>query len=363
MHHIFQVHNFISVSLAREYIKKHCLPFNKCVFIYWRGSNIYKKKTDEFEWKEYTFAQKNIDFREFTDYSLIDFSKIFQYKKIIREFNHWIKKVCRGEAFLFYTPHLAYVRDRIIISQKKCQGFFFIEEGLMSYHTKISNHKLTEIITFKEKIKSVIIFNNFIYLKESIFPEGKKFKGAISISKESFKGFQNQIIVGIPFEKKEYPEELENILILDDYRNEKDVYEKNYYSVINLLLNQIVFTNKKNIYFKVHPGFEKDKNALKKISLYLKSKEQELNIKIIKLSKSYSLENIAFSLGNKVSFYGVYSAAMLYAHFCNSNTFFYTHELAKIDLNFSKLVNHNSDSYANNIPIYFSKIASKNKYT
>lgn len=359
MYYIFQVHNFISLSVAKKYILIHKLKKSKCILIYWRAIENYKLKDDELKWVRYYYAAENIDFRFYTDFHIFDYKTYLRNKKAIIKFNLWIQRLTNKESFIYFTPHLAYVRDRVFVKNKKCKGFYYLEEGLMSYHVKINENQL-KIRSIKNFIINILIFNKHIYLGESIFPELRKLKGHIGLNKHSFSGFKKRILIGLPFDKVDVANKFETIIVLENYKLEM-FSEKIYFKLIDYILSQPVIEKSNIIHYKPHPMITEYPEEEKKIHSYFKKKSVAFKKSINPLPKNIALETIAFNFGPKVNFIGVSSAALLYAYFCNAKIYFLTHLLAERDKNFRKFINHKSDKYPGLIPNFFLNIAFKNK--
>lgn len=358
MLHVFQVHSSITVLAAYKLIEIRNIKAEECIFLFWRGADKLKIKNQNLTWINYTYAEQNIDFKYFLDFRVFDFAKLINRRKKIKIFKKWIGTIFKNKSYYYYTPHINPVRDRIIVDNKKCKKLFYFEEGLMSYHStdfmdnSLKSHGL--INTLKNHIKAILLFKNPNYSGYSLFDKHKKLTKVFSFNVKSFLSFKNREVIGLPFVTQNIFQECFHVLVIDDYRDPNIVDSNNYFKIISRILSSI---RAKKIHYKPHPSIIANKKDYEKLKRFISSQELKLKIKIVEISQGISLENLAFTYKEKISFYGVFSATLLYTFLCNAKTFFSLYQLALIDKSFNQILRQNNKSMS--FPKYYLELARK----
>lgn len=340
MTHVFQIHSPLTYAGAVHYIHVKNLPLENCVFLCWRGAD----QLIDVDVKHviYHYAVDNIDFAHALSFKLNELKKIRDCQIKAKAFRSWFKSIVSDE-FIYYVPHLSYIRDRLIVQENKCKGYYFLEEGLGVYNPLIHQERLDKynergVNNLKNKLKSHLIFGCDVSINEGVYFIYDKFLGAIGYTKNSFLHFPKRLLVGLPFKNKRPVPEVEHLFVFDNFINENSVQTKLYFEVIQLLFEKLDLKKVKTIHFKVHPAILHSSIHNELVKQQIQHGEKNTSIHFIELDTQQSIEELAISNRDTLTIYGIYSASLFYAHESGASTYLLTNELMKRDPLFKKYI-------------------------
>jgi hypothetical protein len=167
MKHIFWIHSSTAYYTSLAIIKEKRLNYSDIILLLDRN---YKNKYD-FDYK-------------FTEYDVLKFSKmlspfklqtLFKIKYITGKLDEFLLNICRGVDFFVYIPQLSHPVFQIIITNEKCKGYSFVEEGVANYKFFLLNNPPIVFPFFKKNaIRFVNLFLSRVNLNNSFFGLLKK---------------------------------------------------------------------------------------------------------------------------------------------------------------------------------------------
>lgn len=125
MKHVFWVSSHITFYMALAAIKHQGLDIPDVVFLADR------------KYRNHYFRYAMNDFSEYPGkLSPFTLKTVFNLRKIIRRMDSRLEGICRNDSYIVYLPHLSHPVFQLLITNKHCRGFHFIEEGLANYVPK-----------------------------------------------------------------------------------------------------------------------------------------------------------------------------------------------------------------------------------
>ncbi len=332
MKHLFFVHSPITKLMAYQVIKEKDYDFKDVVFLIDRIKLDTSSKV-----KEYQFP--------FRIYPINDLEvSLYFYKnwKNLSQLNHFIQEITESQNFYFYATKAQSNYFYLVINNNKCEGYYFIEEGMAAYNEQYWHNKKKELylrqllynLNFNGKVPSVKHFFDFAH---------SKYKGCFGLLDDAFKGFPNREILNLPFQKKDNLCNYKEIIVFDAalefHYLSAEVLEKS----IELLFQILVEKGIDKCHFKLHPA-QKDISIGIIMSLILKFQSQ---ITFFKIPAEIILEEIAVSsLGS--SFYICTSSIGLYAHIAGRKVYSWSSFVQKFIPDYLSKQSL-PDSYQNNL--------------
>lgn len=122
MKHVFWIHSHITFYMAIATIKYRRLNISNVVFL-----------TDR-KYRNGYFPYTLNDFSEYAGkLSPFTLKSVFSLRKIITRMDRRLKKILQNDNYIVYLPHLSHPVYQILITNKYCRGYHFIEEGMINY--------------------------------------------------------------------------------------------------------------------------------------------------------------------------------------------------------------------------------------
>lgn len=168
MKHVFIIHSHICYLMAISIINKNKIINSDVIFLTSRG---YKPFLTDYKIVNVDdVAQKT---------SNLNIKKILRIKKQIRIIDN-ILNSCECDNFCAYIPQMSMLLSQIVVSNKNCNNFIYIEEGLAYYINKNSTECFYNIpIVIKGILYIYNYFSKRIELGHSVFGPFKRFKNPI----------------------------------------------------------------------------------------------------------------------------------------------------------------------------------------
>lgn len=341
MTHVFQIHSPLTYAGAVHYISVKNLALEDCLFLCWRGA---EGLIDiDVEHCIYSYAIENIDFAHELSFKIKEVEKIKASQEKVKRFKSWFNSIIKNE-FIYYVPHLSYIRDRLIVKQKECKGYYFLEEGLGVYNPLIHQERVDKynergVNIIKNKLKSHLIFGCDVAINEGVYFVYDKFLGAIGYTENAFFDFPKKQIIGLPFKEKQPNAEVEHLFVFDNFINDQSVQTKLYFDVIHMLFSRLNEEKVKTIHYKIHPAIKNDVFHLNYLKDEINHAEETTSVNFKELDIQQSIEELAISNRGNITVYGVYSASLFYANECGASTYLLTNHLMQLDPLFNNYIN------------------------
>lgn len=305
MKHIFYLHSNICVISSYDTINRLVEEGEQVVVVSER-----KTRFPLYEGKIATFDIEVIidKYRKETTNPI---STFINYRfGLFPRYKEFAKEVIADEDFALYIPSYCMYTIMPFLNSKHCKGYYFIEEGTMSYLSAESLRKRF----LKRRYRSGRILLDLTGMKEhQDYYVTDKFMGCIALSEESFPWCTDKKIVvgmnGYYSNIKQEVVDIDHLIITDYLRDEKDVIEEGFRTVIDGIFDKE--TNAK-IGIKFHPtAFAYERVKIDAIIIDIKEKYKDVDFKI--LPSAYSIEALMYK--KRISLYSVFniSSLLLYA--------------------------------------------------
>ena len=277
--HIFWIHSHMTYHISNSIIETNKLNLKDVIFIFSRNYKQSIKKQNalplhcEIKLKPFTLLRK-------------PFKSYKNFKNYLNEINS-----LTDSKFQLYIPHSLLAHIAYLINHKNCLSFNYIEEGLASYNpksfTSLNNTKPLNKFIFK--LLSLKEINDTYFILTH-----KKLNFCYAINKNSFKSFNNTIILSDVFKKLETRSDIKNILVFDAILCYGEISSELYLELLERIIKHLSERNQFSIHFKFHPEqyLEKNKNERQLIySIF----EKHPHIQFIELSRDSFIESILYS--------------------------------------------------------------------
>jgi len=291
--HLFYASNFIALSNYLTIIEEKQLDLENCIFYSPRNINSSINIKKEIHFIEVDNIQLTKSRKQFLRNRL----KIYSFtKKINRQLNNTF--------YHLYIPHLLNYREKILLMNKKCQVYSFVEEGLPAYRSDFIIKSMDNLVSFG--------YSN-IHDSKPLGVDYRKYYASYGTNEFAFHWMPKKKEIKLNFNHDAYEKLNEsatykNILGIDSPHtfNDFSVYLK----CIQSLIKDHSLKNEEIFYLKFHPDFEK-KWPLKKEIIKI-FEENKLNYEILDanmLIERYVQKN------KNVTFYNISSTLILYVLF------------------------------------------------
>ncbi len=315
MNHIFSIHSNICVIVIYDRVRK-LLENNENVIIVSDRNTAFPFFQDRILFNDiqyitdkYRGSCKNI-FSKFINYA---FEYLPHYKKSA-------KKIIGNEDFILYLSSCNYFTISPYLWNKHCKGYYFIEEGTMSYMDVDELRR-----RYKKQLYSGQILLNLIGFRTTFdFYTDSRFGGCICVSEYAFPWCKTNKIVSdlrcyCNNEMSDY--DLYDYLIVTDYLD-KDIGV--IFQGFEMVLNTITpLPQDKRIGVKMHPtAYSYQKEKINEIQNLISRKYSD--IKVVFLPSNYVVEKMLIKKHTIV--YSIFdvSSLLLYALALNSRAFVLT---------------------------------------
>ena len=250
---------------------------------------------------------------------------IFKTKKNVKKFDALVEKHTQGDEFYWYTSSCTDDISNLMISNKKCVGYYIIEDGSGSYR----NYNPQLFSGFKYYIYKFFLQKLFprFYIAKNHFIETdcNKYKNCIATSQLCFPLHQENLrVIGNPFDDVNIGFRPDAILSVDPlfiFLSETEIDD-----VYRNLSRFIKTKNYETIAYKFHPIFEA--NTYKNNKCFSKDLlNKYFGQNIIQLPQNIILEGVIKNY--KCDFYTTNSSTAIYAYTSGSKCYTYIPLLRK----------------------------------
>lgn len=303
--HVFFVHSPITFLVAWGVIKERTLDHEQVVFLTHRGFSVPHNGFKTFNFP-YSWSPEPFPFK-------LNF--LLSWKRL-KNFDDWVSRITDSQKFVVYLPHSQFRVLKLLISNKSCKQYNYLEEGLGSYETvekanpggmKARVNFLDQIL-YKNRIKDRLVYNS-------------SYGAVFGLFEECFPGFRDKYILGKEFlqdpdfvqnlHMKQGIDYFENahIIVLDGISAHGLISTDHHLAAV-IRLKEILFNRGiKKTFIKFHPaqvGTEEYEKFLSSLKDSLKG------VEMIEIDQSVYLEILALRC-NSVTFYINISSIGFYA--------------------------------------------------
>lgn len=304
--HVFWIHSHITWIISKLIIESKNLNQDDILILTYRrykNNDPLFKKLKSFELNEVYFNS--------------GFKKVLNTQKRIKTFNSTTKSILKNRFFQLYIPQTRIDAISILIENKLCIAFYYIEEGLSSY---VSNNFENQSNLCNNVILSVFglskLKNSF---KQNYFlPNHSKLINCYTLSPDCFPTVKNKIVLS--YSSSPINQTIEAILIFDALVSFNLL---NLDDFIHLLRDRVIPIIRKNgytnVHYKFHPEQFNNQKEIEKVRTILKNENQNY----IELEPQFILEDAVFSQQNldvfcfvsSIGIYGTIGSKKVYSLF------------------------------------------------
>jgi len=296
--HVFIVHSSITSLAANSIIEYLNLSSDRVIVLTGRNAKLN--------------GFKNI---QLPNLKLLSAKNIFYNKKILKEFDQFLKKATLKKEYKVYLPQSANWKYHLVMSNPYCVEINYLEEGLSSY-LAIQKINLRDQKKYSSSIKEFIatIINRVTFGKRlndkrvNFACNDPKYKFSFGLNKNSFPDFNGRKIIPIKFQDDLSPEFLSvrHLYIMGSEVEAGLMEEGEYLS----MLTSFCLAFKKldtTLFLKWHPGQD---NNLKGRLLNLFQTHLDKNLMI--LPGTVPIEKLSY-YNEKIKVYQSVSSAGFYS--------------------------------------------------
>lgn len=245
-------------------------------------------------------------------YTPFSFSRILKLKRSIRRTDEFIADVLKKRKYIAYIPQAMHPLYQIVLTNKLCINYNFIEEGIGNYNLDLYKKRRYDVNFFSSFILDVlnrsqkrIVFNNFFFFHPTKKGETKYFY----LNKGGFKYKDLNIeYINWPFLSSEYCIESDVLFVVSPLVEYGLCSIENYFIAIAMLLDKI----KVLVGFNVTVAIKFHPHQSEVIQKRIQSTIRNMGLEYKTIENSYSIEQL---LVNKVFKYvfGIDSSLLFYA--------------------------------------------------
>ena len=238
----------------------------------------------------------------------------------LRRADQAISAMTAREPFDFYLFHGRCREADIIVSHRACRSFSYLEEGTLAY---TGNYKLRCTLSrFRQRLAK-LLFNSVFMGRAMLFDSKiaydyghKKYRTIYCCHPWAFPDRSDKKVMGLPFsETDEFPEDLQSLIVFDGGNFTVHDQKKS----LRMNIEHAVGLGLKKVYYKFHPGFNAEiksdyRHEFEKLSA-------EFNVQVAELPQTACLENIAYTLKERLALYIVCSSVGFYASLCGAKIY------------------------------------------
>lgn len=314
MKHIFYLHSNICVIAAFDTIKE----------LVEDGENVVVVSNRRTAFPFFRGRISFFDIQEITDKYRLNTNnvvkKLINYKyKYLPHFTESANTIIGNEDFILYTPSYNLFIIRPYLKSPYLKGYYFIEEGTMTYNTE---DFLRKRYYFNRYHRGRILSDLFGVGETLDYKTTKKFKGCIALSNFAFPWCkENKTINGTSnyMSLIDTPPVSADCFIVTGYLQEetKDVME----GISKIMTHIYENGNPNSIAFKFHPtAFSYEKEKVEAIQQYIAKEYPKLNV--IYMPAKYSVESTLFTSNTIMySIFGI-SSLSLYSLLFGSKSYY-----------------------------------------
>lgn len=223
--------------------------------------------------------------------------------KIIKKAHNVINDIVQAKTFSFYIPHLINDRERLILINKNCKNYFFVEEGFPAYRVDYQKKEFFKVM--QPNYWNIINLPPLAIIKN-------KYRGCYGNYDYSFHWMPTKSLIPLKF-NHDCKIQTDNLIPNNSHVLGVDSPKKfnnfnNYIATLEELFLGFKKKQIKNIHIKFHPAFNHF-TAEKELVMNSLSK---YSIKIHVLNSNFYLEEL-FKYNNEITFYNTQSSLIIYA--------------------------------------------------
>lgn len=308
MKHIFTVWGHLTFYIAKKIIEVDHLNPNDCFLLLGRNYSIQTQYQamfpNQIPFKYRVEGESQFSHRIFAG---INFIKTNQN---IRVFDEQIDTIVKNDTYIYYSSNLCNDYGNLIVSNKKCQGYYITEDGLGSYRQYNTDFFSGPLKRFTYWFLCLFFPRLFKYKHYFIVTDSPKFKGCIATLPFCFPLHQQYLrVIGLPFEEIHLAVVPDVLLSVDPLHLHCNMNEIR--AIYTDLSNFFRKRQYKTIAFKFHPTFYADANQ--SIRTEITNLIYEVfQGNLVELAPQIVLENVLMSY--KCDFYSDSSSVGIYAH-------------------------------------------------
>ena len=307
--HLFYASNFIALSNYLTIIEEKKLNLENCIFYSPRNINstIHIKKEINF------IEVENIQLTKSRNHFFKNRLKTYSFiNKINRQLNNTF--------YHLYIPHLINYREKLLLLNKKCKRYSFVEEGLPAYRSD-----------FKSEAKNIRFSLNYSNIHESkpLRIDYTKYEGSYGTNEFAFHWMPKKKEVKLNFNHDAYEKlnasaTYKNILGLDSPHTFSDF--SIYLKCIRSLIDNHFPITEEILYLKFHPDYKKKSLLKNEIIKIFKDKNMVYEI----LDENMLIERYV-QKNNNITLYNINSTLILYVLIAGGKAVQFGNELKKSD--------------------------------
>lgn len=312
--HVFVVNNYFSFLMHCRLIRLYGWIAKDCLFVTVRNFKLPEHFRNE------GFA--SVDFSAAVEIS----SRGWLSRHLIRPWGAWrvVRNIRReiaarscGSDYDVFIYHSGTLTSDILVADRRCRGYWFVEEGLVAYTRGLAAEKVvrSRSVSFLESCLFPFCAHRLSKLKFN--RRAKSYRGAFASCKEAFREFPERTVIGLPFAKLDsVPPECRNVIVFDGGILSEDEEKENF----ELHLREIVKRREPVAHYKFHPAWDEAKKARFR-EWFRGTLEKQYGIRIVELRSDMILENLAFTLKEALSVHILVSSAGFYSALCGCDVF------------------------------------------
>lgn len=303
MKHVFGIASHLTFNVARKIIETDHIPTTQCCFVLLRNYTIPEEYQALFT--NQLKGSFNLDAQHGR---IFEGWKIWKTRENMRRFDEQIRTLTSGDDFIWYTSICYNDICSMVVTNEKCQGYYVIEDGLVSYEENTQTFTGWRYLVYKFMLLPLYP-RIFVLKNHMVTAEHPKFKGCIGTSELCFPFYKQHLrVIGSAFEPKAYKIKPDAVISVDPlfFKGVEN------HRVEELYRKAAVFVKAKHygcVAFKFHPRFNTPNNKPYRDFYYgVLTREFE---NITELPQEVVLENLLAWC--KADFYSFDSSVALYA--------------------------------------------------
>ena len=319
MKHLFLVNSNFTMQMALKVIEHDKLSLCDCGFFCTRKYHIpadFNIPEDRIAAFDFLDSMKTTTLKQCFLQSL----KIFSNYATVKRIDRAVEALTGNEPFELYLYHGREYCCDLVVTHKNCLHYSYLEEGTLAYSVAMDiDRKLSPFKKFLLHwfMRAVFMNRAMIFDRDIAYDfRLKKFRTVYCSNQLAFPLCEEKTVAGMPFAKTDdFPEDLQHVIVFDggivSNENQKKSLQKN--------VEHAMQRGGKKIYYKFHPGFTEDIRA--DYRQYFELLEGTYGVKAVELPNEACLENIAYTLQDKLSLYVICSSVGVYAALCGSKVY------------------------------------------
>lgn len=322
MKHIFVVHSGITFMSTLGVIMKEKIDFNEVIILKDRNYII-----DE----SYNF--NILDISHLSNlFKGINVSSVCKLPSKIRLIDNYIFENICEESYVMYIPQVQSMFYQVLITNKFCINYNFIEEGLANYKCFLYSNPSVNLSATQQLLKflfnkfsrRVMVYPNFlgVYDKLIVNPKYYLFSDKINIKDLNIVkiDFFNNNIKDVCLDKSAF-------FVCSPLVEMKILNLSEFMKLLDLIKNKFLQHSIRSFYIKFHPS---QNNEIKELIIEC---FKLFNIKI--LEDDFSIEQLVLNRSD-ISIFGIESSVLYYSKILNKNCHVYSfvEDLYKFDTSY-----------------------------